>query len=54
MDRKRASRMSGVPQLTIPDIFIDDDEIEGHLESDGDGAGRASSPTRDHLRGGRT
>ncbi|KAL3961588.1 hypothetical protein ACCO45_003111 [Purpureocillium lilacinum] len=44
MDRKRASRMSGVPQLTIPDIFIDDDEIEGHLESDGDGAGRAFKP----------
>ncbi|KAJ6445532.1 protein phosphatase 2A regulatory subunit cdc55 [Purpureocillium lavendulum] len=41
MDRKRASRMSGVPELTIPDIFVDDEGVEGRSETEAEGASRS-------------
>ncbi|POR35383.1 Calcium-channel protein cch1 [Tolypocladium paradoxum] len=42
MERKRASRMSGVPELTIPDILVDDDG--GDDDDDGDERTRSFKP----------
>ena len=36
MDKKKAGRMEGVPQLGIPDIYVDNDERSGG-ESEGGG-----------------
>lgn len=40
MERKRAARMSGVPELTIPDILVDDD---GGDDDDDDRGSRTKS-----------
>lgn len=45
MERKRAGRMEGVPQLGIPDIYIDDDERSVE-EGDGEFSGERGSKKR--------
>lgn len=35
MERKRAGRMTAIPQLDIPDILVDDDEAENQASAPG-------------------
>lgn len=44
MDRKRSSRMTGIPQLDVPDIFVEDDDNYG--EGKGSSHTRQSAPAR--------